>query len=112
MPPCERCERTWNRVAGTGATSRSSTLTPAAFSPAITEGDLVFGDVDALGDQPVGLWCGTDDGFVDAVRALGDALPVPADPEVYAQGRHTRVFWNDHTLEAFNALAGWLRADR
>jgi len=83
----------------------------AAFSPAITEGDLVFGDVDALGDQPVGLWCGTDDGFVDAVRALGDALPVPADPEVYAQGRHTRVFWNDHTLEALAALAGWLRAD-
>ncbi|MBA2696581.1 MAG: hypothetical protein H0U62_12255 [Actinobacteria bacterium] len=60
------------------------------------------------GDDPARM----HDGFVDAVRALGDALPVPADPEVYAQGRHTRVFWNDHTLEAFNALAGWLRADR
>jgi hypothetical protein len=36
MPPCDWCERTWNRVVGTGATSRSSTLMPAALSPACT----------------------------------------------------------------------------
>ena len=36
MPPCARSERTWNRVTGTGATSRSSTLTPAALRPAMT----------------------------------------------------------------------------
>jgi hypothetical protein len=36
MPPCERWARTSNRVVGTGATSRSSTLTPAALSPAMT----------------------------------------------------------------------------
>ena len=32
--PCDR--RTWKRVTGTGAISRSVTSTPPAFSPAIT----------------------------------------------------------------------------
>ena len=35
MPPAVDGRRTMNRVTGTDATSRSSTLTPAALSPAI-----------------------------------------------------------------------------
>ena len=35
MPPACSGRRTMNRVTGTDATSRSSTLTPAALSPAI-----------------------------------------------------------------------------
>ncbi len=35
MPPRLRPERTWKRVTGTVATSRSSTFTPAALQPTI-----------------------------------------------------------------------------
>ena len=35
MPPWARSDLTWKRVTGMGATSRSSTLTPAALRPAI-----------------------------------------------------------------------------
>ena len=43
----------------------------AAFSPAISEGDAVFTDVDALAGTPLGLWCGTDDSFYDPVQRAG-----------------------------------------
>ena len=36
IPPWPWARRTWNRVTGTGAISRSITFTPAAFRPAIT----------------------------------------------------------------------------
>jgi hypothetical protein len=29
-----------------------------------------------------------------------DRLPVPPEVTTYAEGGHTRVFWNDHTLDA------------
>ena len=35
-PPWARSERTWNRVSGTGASSRSSTWTPDRLRPHIT----------------------------------------------------------------------------
>ncbi len=76
----------------------------ALFSPAVVEGDMVFDDLDVLAPLPLGVWCGTDDPFVDAVHELVDALPVAPEVATFADGAHTRVFWNDHTLDAF----GWL----
>ncbi len=35
-PPCAWVARTWNRVTGTVASSRSETSTPAALSPTMT----------------------------------------------------------------------------
>lgn len=80
----------------------------AAFSPAVGEGDPVFTDVDKLAGTPLGIWCGTDDALFPAVEALVDALP--EEPEIwsYGPGRHTRIYWNDQTLEAFQFLAGHL----
>jgi len=80
----------------------------ALFSPAVTEDDPTLADLTALDGVPVGVWCGTDDAFYPAVRAVADRLPQPPDPAVYEHGRHTRVFWNDHTLEAFAWLAAAL----
>ena len=52
----------------------------------------------------MGLWCGEDDAFVGGTRAVADALPTR--PEVMSSSRGaTRVFWNDHTLAAFDWLA-------
>jgi hypothetical protein len=58
---------------------------------------------------PLGFWCGTDDGFHDDVREVVGRLPGRPDRVVYADGGHTRVFWNDHTLETFTWLGGLLR---
>ncbi|HRD63075.1 MAG TPA: alpha/beta hydrolase-fold protein, partial [Nocardioides sp.] len=82
----------------------------ALFSPAVTEDDPALTDLSALDGVPLGIWCGTDDAFYPAVRSVADRLPQPADPAVYEPGRHTRVFWNDHTLEAFAWLAAELEA--
>jgi hypothetical protein len=35
-------------------------------------------------------------------------LPDPPEVAVYEHGKHTREFWNDHTLDAFAWLAGEL----
>ncbi len=77
----------------------------ALFSPAVVENDQVFDSLDALAPLPLGLWCGNDDPFLDAIRELVAGLPV--EPEVldFADGGHTQVFWNDHILEAFAWLA-------
>ncbi len=80
----------------------------ALFSPAVVEGDLVFDDLDVLAPLPLGVWCGTDDPFVDAVQELVDALPVAPEVATFADGAHTRVFWNEHTLDAFGWLASRL----
>jgi enterochelin esterase-like enzyme len=77
----------------------------AAFSPAVMEGDSVFQDVGALEDQLLGIWCGTDDMFVDAVHQLVDLLPTPPAVSSFGPGAHTRLYWNDHTLDAFAFLA-------
>lgn len=84
----------------------------ALFSPAISKGDETFSGVDALGSLPLGLWCGKDDMFYDAVRALVAELPARPEVLTYADGAHTRNFWNDHALEAFGWLAGQLHAAR
>jgi len=77
----------------------------AVFSPAVARNDEVFGRLDALRDLPLGVWCGTEDMFYDAVRALVDELPRRPEVVTFAPGAHTRRFWNDHTLDAFDWLA-------
>lgn len=83
----------------------------AAFSPALSLGGPVFAAADAL-RAPVGLWCGTEDDFYDAVVAFADALPVPPRIESYSEGGHTRVYWNAHTLAAFDFLSAHLEGGR
>jgi S-formylglutathione hydrolase FrmB len=82
----------------------------AAFSPAVSEGDAVFAGVDSLAELPLGVWCGTDDPLYDAVRELVADLPRPPQVVTYAEGGHTRIFWNDHTIDAFSFLASHLTA--
>ena len=58
---------------------------------------------------PLGVWCGTDDPFDDDVRAVVDRLPSRPEITTYEAGAaHTRVFWNDHTLDALPWLGGRL----
>lgn len=80
----------------------------ALFSPAVQAGDAVFDRVNALAGLPIGLWCGTEDPFVEGVRQLAAALPARPEVLTYARGGHTRALWNDHTLTAFGWLAGKL----
>jgi hypothetical protein len=56
----------------------------AAFAPAISEGDAVFADAAELLGTPLGLWCGTDDSFFDAVEAFVETLP--EEPEIWSYG--------------------------
>ena len=78
----------------------------AAFSPAVTVGDAVFDGVDTLEPTPLAVWCGEDDPFAPAVDALLDVLPQPPELVSLGAGEHSRVYWNDHTLEAFDWLSG------
>jgi hypothetical protein len=80
----------------------------ALFSPAVSIDDPALEDLSALAGVPVGVWCGTDDGFYDDVRALVGRLPSAPGVASYASGGHTRVFWNDHTLGALAWLADHL----
>lgn len=80
----------------------------AAFSPALSEEDTVVAEADRLADLPVGLWCGTEDPLYPAVKAFEAALPQPPDIASYGEGGHTRYYWNDHTLDAFEFLAARL----
>lgn len=77
----------------------------AMFSPAVSEGDPAFDDLPRIAEVPLGIWCGLDDPFVDAVREMVDLLDVPPERLVLEDGGHTRIFWNDHTLAAFRWLA-------
>lgn len=74
----------------------------AAFSPAVAPGDRVFSGAAALAGTPVALWCGEQDGFYDDVRAL--AATIPAATTAYAEGAHTRTYWNSITPAAFDFL--------
>jgi enterochelin esterase-like enzyme len=79
-----------------------------AFSPAVRESDPVFTDADALKGTPLGIWCGTDDGLYSSVESLVNSLPEPPEIWSYGPGGHTRVYWNDQTLQAFQFLASHL----
>jgi poly(3-hydroxybutyrate) depolymerase len=80
----------------------------AAFSPAVSPGDRVFGATDALRGTKTGLWCGLQDPLYDNVVRLGEALPEPPQAGGYADGRHTRRYWNRVTPAAFDFLAAAL----
>jgi S-formylglutathione hydrolase FrmB len=77
----------------------------AAFSPAVSTGDAVSDDVAELGNQALGIWCGTEDPFLPAVSELVDALPTRPEIVSFEAGEHGRVFWNQQTPEAFAFLA-------
>jgi len=80
----------------------------AAFSPALGPGDPVFGDADLLAGLPLGIWCGTEDSLYDNVRAFVDALAEEPEITSYSEGAHTRIYWNDQTLDAFRFLSDHL----
>ncbi|GHJ50003.1 esterase [Catellatospora sp. TT07R-123] len=74
----------------------------AAFSPAVARGDAVFAGAAGLAGTPVSLWCGRQDGFYDAVRELEGRIP--GAKAAYAEGGHTRRYWNTITPAAFDFL--------
>ena len=80
----------------------------AAFSPACSRGDAVFSEAGQLKGTPVGLWCGLQDNLVNTVKALEQALPEPKAAGTYAEGRHTRRYWNRCTPSAFDFIAAQL----
>lgn len=81
----------------------------AAFSPALGPGDPVFADADLLSGLPLGIWCGTEDSLYDNVQAFVDELPEEPQIVSYSEGAHTRIYWNDQTLDAFTFLSSHLR---
>jgi pimeloyl-ACP methyl ester carboxylesterase len=82
----------------------------AAFSPAMNADDPVFDDVAALALQPLAIWCGTEDSLYDTIQDFVEELPEEPEIVSYSEGAHTRIFWNDQTLEAFDFLSGHLAA--
>jgi hypothetical protein len=79
----------------------------ALFSPAVSADDPALDDLSTLEGARLGVWCGTGDNFYDDVRAVVDRLPTAPEIITYGDGAHTRVFWNDHTLDALQ----WLSAE-
>lgn len=77
----------------------------ALFSPAVVTGDPELADLSPLAGLPLGVWCGENDGFYDAVRDLVGRLPDEPRIETYGPGGHTRVYWNDHTVDALHWMA-------
>lgn len=80
----------------------------ALFSPAVHDDDPALDDLSALGRLPWGLWSADHDPWHDGAIALSERAPTPPDPWVQGEGGHTRIYWNDHTLEMMDFLAGHL----
>jgi hypothetical protein len=74
----------------------------------VSPGDRVFAATDALRGTRIGLWCGRQDPLYDNVVRLSEALPEPPQAGGYADGRHTRRYWNRVTPAAFDFLAAAL----
>ncbi len=96
-------------MGGAGALSLAMTFPDfvravAAFSPAVTPGDAVSTGAAKLSGIPVGLWCGTGDDLLDAVRAL----PVEPAAGRYGPGGHDFTYWSTIVPEAFAFVAGRL----
>jgi pimeloyl-ACP methyl ester carboxylesterase len=85
-------------------------LALAAFSPAMHDGESVFDDAGALTGLPLGIWCGTDDSLYPTIKKFVAALPEEPEIVSFSEGAHTRVYWNDHTLDAFAFLSKHLAA--
>jgi pimeloyl-ACP methyl ester carboxylesterase len=77
----------------------------ALFSPAVSIGDPTLADLEPVAGLPLAVWCGEDDAFHDDVVDLVGRLPVRPEIVTYGDGGHTRVYWNSHTVEAFDWLA-------
>jgi dienelactone hydrolase len=80
----------------------------ALFSPALHSDDPALANLSALGAVPWALWCGRQDPFHDGAVALADEAPTAPDPWVQGDGGHTRIYWNDHTVDMMRFLAGRL----
>jgi S-formylglutathione hydrolase FrmB len=80
-------------------------LAVAAFSPAMRDGESVFDDAGTLAGLPLGIWCGTDDSLYPTVKKFVAALPEEPEVASFSEGAHTRVYWNDQTLDAFAFLS-------
>jgi S-formylglutathione hydrolase FrmB len=80
----------------------------AAFSPAVTPGDPVFGGVGKLAGTPIGLWCGRDDSLNVDVKALQRALPAEPAAGGYGPGKHNFGYWSTVIPAAFAFIADTL----
>lgn len=76
----------------------------AAFSPAVSPGDDVFGASRLLRGTPVGLWCGRQDPLYAAVTALRKVLPEPPVAGSFTDGRHNMGYWSRQIPAAFDFL--------
>jgi predicted esterase len=81
----------------------------AAFAPAVRPGDEIFAAAGALRGTPIGLWCGRQDDFYDAVRSLESVLPAPPVVTGYADGRHNFNYWSRCVPAAFDFVSEALR---
>jgi enterochelin esterase-like enzyme len=82
----------------------------AALSPAVAKDDPLVDGVRALDPKGVGIWCGRQDPLYDAARAIVAAIPGGPAIAHFADGKHTRIFWNSITLEAFGFVGRRLNA--
>ena len=57
---------------------------------------------------PLGFWVGTDDSFYAPVQEFVAILPEEPEINSSGPGGHTRIYWNDQTIEAFTFLASHL----
>jgi S-formylglutathione hydrolase FrmB len=80
----------------------------AVFSPAVQPDDWVFEHVDVLVEEPVAVWCGTEDPLYGNVRGLVAALPTDPVITSYSAGGHTYEYWNEHTIDALTFLSSRL----
>jgi S-formylglutathione hydrolase FrmB len=84
----------------------------AVFSPAMQNGDPVYRDVASLAGQDLAIWCGTEDAFYGPIQDFVAALPEEPEIVSYSAGAHTRVYWNDQTIQAFTFLSQHLTDSR
>jgi hypothetical protein len=73
----------------------------AALSPAVQPGDPVFGGVARLDGARTALWCGRSDQLLPAVQRLARSVPGGPAIAAWADGAHTRGYWNRVTPAAF-----------
>ena len=80
----------------------------AAFSPAVEPGDEAFAQADRLVEEPLGIWCGTEDALYGNVRGFVATLPTEPVIASYSSGGHTYEYWNEHTVDALTFLSSRL----
>jgi pimeloyl-ACP methyl ester carboxylesterase len=76
----------------------------AALSPALSADDPLIDGIRGLDPRGLGVWCGRQDPLYPTARTL--VALVPGGPAIahFADGRHTRIFWNSITPEAFGLV--------